>query len=165
MVAHLKCSQDQDKWIPFDHDGEDFIRLMKNWFTEVQLHGHHWVENDCQREHLSGSMSNGVVVSNTHGLIASPQNWVGNTFWCYAQYQNATNAAVDSRVAVESMTMTRTPLDTFCYPFGDQEDPADWLEVAPMGNLRLILAHALDTREAQSGYGLTQIVTQQAHPY
>jgi len=165
MVSHLKLSQDQDKWIPFDHRGDHFIWLMKDWFTEVQFARHHWVENDAQREHISGSFSSGVVVSNTHGLIASPQNWIGNTFWVYAQYQNAVNAAVDSRVEVESASRTRTPFDTFCYPFGDQDDPTDWLEVSPMGNLRLILTHALDTREGKTGYGLTQIVCQQAHPY
>lgn len=165
MVEHLKLSQDQDKWIPFDLRGEDFIRLMKNWFTEVQLHGIHWLCNQEVREHCSGSMSRGLVVSNTMRLVVAPYLWDGNTFSCFATYDDGTWTETDSRVEVESMSMTRTPFDTFCYPFGDQDDPADWLQVAPMGNLRLILTHALDTYKEQTGYGLTQIVCQQAHPY
>ncbi len=165
MVDHLKLSQDQDKWIPFDHDGADFIWLMKNWFTEVQLAGHHFMENDSQREHLAGSFSSGLVVGNARGWIVCPNNWIGNTFWAYVQQHDGVLATTTTRVEAESACRTRTPFDCFCYPFGDQEDPADWLEVGEMGNLRLILSHLLDTREGQTGYGLTQIVCQQAHPY
>lgn len=165
MVPHLKLSQDQDKWLPFDLNGDDFIRLMKNWFTEVQFYGHHWLADDEQREHLSGDLSSGVVVSGGRGLIASPQNWVGNTFFCYAQYHDGTVVTPVDRVSVTSMSMTRTPLDTFCYPFGDQGDPNDWLQTEPMGNLRLILTHALETFESAEGYGTTEVFVQQAHPY
>jgi len=164
-ITHLKLSQDQDKWIPFDHRSYEFIRLMKNWFTEVQLHGYHWIEDDAQREHLCGDQSSGLVVSSTPTWIAAVTNWLGNTAFMSACTDAGVAAAVDSRVEVWSQGMTRTPLDTFCYAFGDQEDPADWLSVTPMGNLRLILTHAAENWEGVTGYGLTQIACQQAHPY
>lgn len=61
------------------------------------------------------------------------------------------------------MGMTRTPFDTFCLPFGDQEKAADWLNVGAMGNLRLILTHGASP--AAGNYHQTEIVCQQAHPY
>ena len=165
MVTHLKLSQDQDKWIPFDLNGNDFIRLMKNWFTEVQFNSRHWMANDEQREHLSGDLSSGIVVSNALNTIVAGQNWVGNAFFAYVSTDaGAFVAPVDRRV-VQSMSMTRTPFDTFCYPFGDQGDPVDWLEVGPMGNLRLILTHAIEDFESADGYGTTEVFVQQAHPY
>ncbi len=165
MVTHLKLSQDQDKWIPFDHDGDDFIQLMKNWFTEVQFNTRHYMANDEQREHCSGDLSSGIVASNGLGLIASGQNWVGNAFFAYMRYWDGTNVTQVDRAVCQAMSMTRTPFDTFCYPFGDQDDPNDWLKVAPMGNLRLILTHAIETFESAIGYGTTEVYVQQAHPY
>ncbi len=165
MVPHLKLSQDQDKWIPFDLDGDDFIQLMKNWFTEVQFNASHWMANDEQREHLSGDLSSGIVASNGLGLIASGTNWIGNTFFAYMRYWDGTDVTTVDRASCQSMSMTRTPLDTFCYPFGDQGDPADWLQTGPMGNLRLILTHAIEAFESADGYGTTEVFVQQAHPY
>jgi len=165
MVNHLKLSQDQDKWIPFDLNGDDFIQLMKNWFTEVQFNTRHYMANDEQREHCSGDLSSGIVVSNAHGCIVSGQNWVGNAFFAYAIFHDGTNVTQVDRVVTQAMSMTRTPFDTYCYPFGDQGDPADWLQVGPMGNLRLILTHAIETFESASGYGTTEVYVQQAHPY
>ncbi|MBA7613094.1 hypothetical protein ES703_20337 [subsurface metagenome] len=165
MVAHLKLSQDQDKWIPFDHRGDDFIRLMKNWFTEVQMHGFSWVEDVAHREHLSGGLSSGAVISNTGSFFVSPNNWLGNIYHVDVRDFNGVEPAEIARIEASFHTTTRTPLDCFCYPFGDQNNAADWLQTAPMGNLRLILTHAIDTLEDSVGYGLTQIVTQQAHLY
>ena len=156
---------DQDKWIPFDHRGDDFIRLMKNWFTEVQMHGFCWVEDVAHREHLCGDLSSGVVISNTGSFFISPNNWLGNVYHADVRDFNGLEPDEAHRIEGSFHGTTRTPLDCFCYPFGDQSDPADWLQTAPMGNLRLILTHAAEDWEGVTGYGLTQIVTQQAHPY
>jgi len=164
-ITHLKLSQDQDKWIPFDLRSHDFMRLEKNWFEEVIMHGFHWVDHDCQREHLCGDMSHGQVCSSTARLVVAPTNWLGNTFFVYASDDDGTFRTTSTRAEVWSRGVTRTPLDCVCYPFGDQGDPEDWLSVAPMGNLRLILTHAAEDWEGVTGYGLTQVVSQQAHPY
>jgi len=164
-TSHLKLSQDQDKWIPFDLEGGDFARLMKNWFTEVQLHGYHYVSEDEEREHLSGAPSSGLVVAAQGSYFLSPTNWVPNTFYSEVRDFNGAEPNEAARIEAWSQSMTRTPLDCFCYPFGDQENAADWLQTAPMGNLRLLLTHAEETWEELGGFPIVQIVTQQAHPY
>ncbi|MBA7474248.1 hypothetical protein ES707_09596 [subsurface metagenome] len=171
MVNHLKLSQDQDKWIPFDLHGDDFIRLMKNWFTEVQMHGYSWVEDAPYREHLCGDLSSGVVISNTGSFFVSPSNWWGNTYQIFVRDFNGMEPAEDGRIECSFHGTTRTPLDCFCYPFGDQDNASDWLQTSPMGNLRLILTHGLNFQVpeveegSEHGLPLTQIVCQQAHPY
>ena len=164
-ITHLKLSQDQDKWIPFDLRSPDFIRLMKNWFEEVELHGYHWMENGAQREHLCGDQSNGLIISAQGSYFVSVNNWLGNTFFGELRDFNGAQPDHAHRCDIWSSGSTRTPLDCFCYPFGNQDNAADWLQVSPMGNLRLILTHAAENWEGVTGYGLTQIICQQAHPY
>lgn len=129
------------------------------------MHGYHWVEDRAWREHLCGDMSSGLVVSSMPDHIVSVTNWFGNVCNIGACGFAGNPMDEEHRIEVWSQGMTRTPLDNFCYPFGDQSDPADWLEVAPMGNLRLILYHEAEDWEGVTGYGLTQIACQQAHPY
>ena len=162
-ITHIKVSQDQDKWIPVDLNSHDFIFLMKDWFTEVQFHGKHYVEQDCLREHFGGMYAHGLLCSGQDSAIVSAHNWAGNCFEVGAEDDAGTEYDHDNRIEAWSMGMTRTPFDTFCLPFGDQEDAADWLNVGAMGNLRLILTHAANP--AAGNYHQTEIVCQQAHPY
>jgi len=161
-TQHIKLSQDQDKWIPVDHEGHDFLWLMKNWFTEVQFHGKYYM-GDCElREHFGGNYAHGLVCAGEQDRIVSVDNWAGNCFHCNVTDNNNVEKDKTDRSQVWAMGMTRTPFDCYCYPYGDQEDPADWLDVGVMGNLRLILTHDLD--EVEDWHEI-EIVCQQAHPY
>jgi len=162
-IEHIKLSQDQDKWIPVDHTCDDFIWLMKNWFTEVQFHGKYFMADDEYREHFCGDYGHGLICSATQEYQVSVRDWATNVF--IADILDATPAETlkSDRCQVWAMGMTRTPFDSMCYPFGDQEDPADWLDVGVMGNLRLILYH--NRCDVAGGYADTEIVCQQAHPY
>lgn len=151
----LKLSQDQDKWVPWRLRGNDFIFLMKDWFEEVQLHLKHSMDNGEAREHYGGNYAHGLISSGTASYIATVRDWATNCFT--ADIQDDAGANMTDGI-VWSMGMTRTPFDCWCYPFGNQDVAADWLKVAPMGNLRLILD------QQTAGY-LTQVVVQQAHPY
>ena len=162
-LTHLKLSQDQDKWIPFDLNSADFIWLMKNWFTEVQFHGKHYVEDNAIREHFGGEYAHGLVSGATATEIVTVRGWATNCFMVDAISQAAVVPDHDNRIEAWSMGMTRMPFDTYCYPFGDQQNAADWLQVSPMSNLRLILTHAADP--GAGDYHQTEIICQQAHPY
>lgn len=162
-IEHIKISQDQDKWIPVDHRCEDFIWLMKNWFTEVQFHGKHVMADNEHREHFGGNYAHGLLTAATQNRIVAVANWASNVFRIDLVDNTDTEIEKTDRAQIWSMGMTRTPFDCLCYPFGDQEDPADWLDVGVMGNLRLILTHGLDPVAGE--YADTEIVCQQAHPY
>ena len=162
-VAHLKLSQDQDKWIPFDLYGDDFIRLMTDWFTEVQTSGDHYMSHAELREHFGGWLGHGLICPGTNDYMVGLYNWTTNGFGAWVTDSAGAHPAEDARIEVYSYGMTRTPFDCFCYPFGDQQDAVDWLDVSAMGNLRLILNH--QDGGGTPTYGLTQVVCQQAHPY
>jgi len=154
----IKVSQDQDKWIPFDLFGNDFQYLMRDWFTEVDIHLKHQMDDHEWREHFQGSGGGGVVVSDDLDCIVGVVDWATNGFWC-----NLVNGAgaLQTDEPVWSWGKTRNPFDCYCYPWGNQDNAADWLQVAGMGNLRLILTEAA---VGSAGYEV-EIVCQQAHPY
>ncbi|GAI67668.1 unnamed protein product [marine sediment metagenome] len=160
---HLKLSQDQDKWIPFDLAADDFIRLMINWFPEMETAGDSCMSDLEYREHFGGWLGHGLICSGTHEVIAALRDWTTNMFRAGLADDDGTETPQDARVEVYFIGLTRTPMDCFCYPFGDQENAADWLQTGPMGNLRLILTH--QEVPLAHEYPLVQIVTQQAHPY
>jgi len=154
-VTNIKISQDEDKFIPIDIDSADFIFLMHNWFPEFALHGRGNADDNEFREHFLGEYAHGKVCGGEgdHILGASGFANDGYTLHC------VTNAGAGQTDCPHFWNAwSRTPLDTWCYPFGDQMDPDDWFQTMRVGNLRLMLT--------QGGLGYTeQVVTQQAHPY
>jgi len=154
----IKVSQDQDKWIPFDLYGNDFQYLMRDWFPEVEYHLKHCVDHGERREHFQGSGGGGVAVAGQADLIVGITDWATNTV--IFQLVNGAGAEQTGQ-QVWTYGKTRNPFDCYCYPWGDQDDPDDWLQVADMGNLRLLL-----DQDAVTGAGYdVEIVCQQAHPY
>jgi len=154
-ITRLKLSQDEDKWIPWDLNSHDFIWLMRDWFPEISWHLKHSMDDLEQREHYGGTYCQGLLTCASDGAAVSVRGWAGNCFT--ADITDITGGATTD-IEVWSKCQTRTPFDCYCYPFGDQDNAEDWLQVAPMGNLRLILT------QGTLGY-LEQIVVQQAHPY
>jgi len=156
--VRLKVSQDQDKWIPFDLYGNDFQYLMRNWFPEVEYHLKHSVDDLERREHFQGSGGGGVAVAGQRNLIVGITDWATNTVIFQLMTAAGTTA---THQQVWTYGKTRNPFDCYCYPWGDQDIASEWLQVAGMGNLRLLLEQDPITG---AGYDV-EIVCQQAHPY
>lgn len=154
-ITRLKLSQDEDKWIPWDLDSADFIFLMRDWFPEYEFHLKKQADDNEQREHYGGQYAHGMAVGGEDDDIVGISGFANNIYTLHA-ITDAGSGDTDVRHWID--TKTRTPFDCYCYPFGDQNDPADWLDVSGMGNLRLILT------QGSVGY-LEEIVVQQAHPY
>lgn len=154
-ITHIKISQDEDKWIPVDLASDDFMFLHYDWFDEMELFIRAVRDDDEDDEHFGGAYCHGVAMGEVADIIVSAVGWLDNSFIT----TGATDAGVQQDAnQISVRTFTRTPFDTFCYPFGDQMVPADWLEVSRIGNLRLILTNG------STGY-TCQIIVQQAHPY
>lgn len=155
----IKLSQDQDKWIPFDLYGNDFQYLMRDWFTEFDFHLKHNARDGERREHFQGSGGGGVGVPGSPGVILQLSDWATNTVIFGLTSDTGTTMGAQE---IWTYGKTRNPFDCYCYPFGDQDNAADWLQTAQMGNLRLILTQNYSALE--DDYQV-EIVCQQAHPY
>ena len=66
----------------------------------------------------------------------------------------------DSAAAVVDMIVSGfCPHSTFCLPFGLQDDPADWFDVAAIGSLKLSL------KAGSSASGTCEVISQQLRSY
>ena len=154
-ITRIKISQDEDKWIPVDLGSADFIYLHYDWFDEMEFDLKVRRDDDETDEHFGGQYSHGVGIGAHDDAIINLSGWANNSF--DANCHNHDGSTKDD-CSIWVRTFTRTPFDTYCYPFGDQANREDWLNVAPIGNLRLILT------QGAADY-TTQIVVQQIHPY
>jgi len=148
-------SQDEDKWVPFNLNINDFIFLMWDWFDEVDIHLRNEADDNEHREHFMDAYSFGTAVGGEDDDIVGISGFANSYYTTHAVDDTG---AGDTGVQHWVQASGVTPFSTLAYPFGDQDDPADWLNVASIGNLRLILT------QAAAGYTV-EVVTQQAHPY
>lgn len=154
-ITNLKISQDEDKWIPVDLGTADFIFLHYDWFDEMEF-DLKVVRDDLENdEHFGGQYSHGVAVGAEDDAIVNLRGWASN---CFASDCHSHDGSSQDNNQIWTRTFTRTPFDTYCYPFGDQMRREDWLKVVNIGNLRLILTMG------SAGY-TTQVWVQQIHPY
>lgn len=154
-ITNLKLSQDEDKFVPFNLSSEDFIALMHNWFDPIARYAVHEANDAATIEHFMGAEPQLVGTAAIADLI------FGITAEAGGQYtvESIDNAGVSVDPGSWKLwAVSRTPHNTYGYPFGDQSDPSDWFQVSDIGNLRLLLT------QGNAG-GTCQIVVQQAHPY
>jgi len=156
-IDRLKLSQDEDKWIPWDLNSADFSFLMRDWFPEFHWHMFKQVDDAETREHYGGQYGVCKAQSGELDLIVGLRQATDNTIQFHLR---DSGGATPTDQEVWLNTWTRTPMDCWCYPFGDQDIASEWLQVAGMGNLRLILTQVV----AGAGHEC-EIVVQQAHPY
>ena len=154
-ITNIKISQDEDKWIPVDLGSADFLFLHYDWFDEMEFNLKTCRDDTENDEHFGGQYSHGVGVSAQAGIITALRGWASN---CFTLDADTDAGASNDNNQVWVRTFTRSPFDTYCYPFGDQMVREDWLKVSTIGNLRLILT------QGAAGY-TDQIWIQQVHPY
>jgi len=154
-VTRIKISQDEDKWIPVDLLSDDFIFLMYDWFDEMEFDLKVVRDHDENDEHFGGNYCHLVAVG---GEELGVLNITGAASNCFRSVSTLATDGDKDDYQFWVRTFTRTPFDTYCYPFGDQMDREDWLKVAPIGNLRLMLTMGAADYCAQ-------IWVQQIHPY
>jgi len=154
-ITRLKLSQDEDRWIPWDLEASDFLYLMRDWFSEVGLDLGKVASDAATLEHYGGARAYVGAVAGQTDEIVGLSAALANTVTAYL-ITHAGAAVTNGKLRLN--VRTRTPFDCYCYPFGDQDDPATWLDVSGMGNLRLLLT------QGATGY-TEQIVVQQVHPY
>lgn len=155
VFDNVKFSQDEDKWIPANLDINDFLFLMWDWFKEGYINLRNQADDNETREHYFDAYSFGQAVGGEDDDIVGISGFANN---CYTLHAITDAGAGSSDVRHWVRGSGINPFSCLCYPFGDQDDPADWLSVRPMGNFRLILD------QGAADYTV-QIVTQQAHPY
>jgi len=129
LLGEVKLSEDNDKRVPFDMTGDEFIEYNHSIYPKitqlVDFHtsaGGHFV--------FAAPSSNAMhQVGNVAGVNAIQcTNFYGNRF------SVGTASATDW---VRGFLHGDLPWQSVCFPFGVQNDPNDWYKPQNIGSLRL----------------------------
>lgn len=136
--TNLKLSMDQDTYIPFDISGGDQLRMMENYYGKFFLSHHLKGDNADLFELWVGSPWNGG--GQLTGRIAG-DIWSANHFWNGQLYTTTLkhNGSATAPNYFYAQAEGVCPENTFAFPFGNQDNPADWLKAPDFGSIRLFL--------------------------
>lgn len=153
QFANMRLSEDNDKRVPFDIGYQDLIHLNAVEFGEVK----HRIT--------------GVTDGSSHPTFGAPTAWARAAVVDAQTIQGLKVGVQDGgRLTVEGAATTSRYVGTFqglapyfclCYPFGDQEDIADWYDPTRIGSLRLDLTGGSSVTSGAT----TQIILQQLRRY
>lgn len=146
-ISNLKLSMDQDAYIPFDISGGDQLRMMENHYGKFSLSQHLKGDTADLFEMWVGNPWNGG--GQLTGRIAG-DIWSANHFWNAQLY--TTTLKHDGTATAPNYFYAHAegvcPENTFAFPFGNQDDPKDWLKAPDFGSLRLFLTQGNPGGEA-----------------
>ena len=158
QLDNIKLSEDNDKKVVIDMDGEEFFRTWR----------HKW-PRQAYKMILDAVVTAKTVYNAFTYDVDIAINYDGTAFvtgqskFAVATVTNA-KIALTASVDIAAKTARITgllPLSCMCWPFGDQDDDADWYDVTRIGSLQLI-------HKSGSSVGTTpegKIVLQQARLY
>ena len=158
VIDQLKLSEDNDKKVVFDIDGEEFFRTWRRDFPRREYKM--ILDNDVTAKTIYNAFAYEVDIEISYD----------GTAFVTAQSKFAvatvTNVKIALTASVDIKAKTATiggllPLSCMCWPFGDQMDDADWYDVTRIGSLQLINKGASSVGTTPEG----KIVLQQARLY
>lgn len=156
-INNLKLSMDQDTYIPFNMGGGDVLRMMENHYGKFALSQHlKGLDGEYFELWVGNPWNGGAQISGRiKGDILS-MNHVWNAQIRLNAIKHDGSAVGDNYFHV--MAEGVCPENTLAFPFGDQNDPADWLMAQDYGSIRLYLT------QGNAG-GQASVFIQQERPY
>lgn len=156
-LKNLKLSMDQDAYVPFDMSGGDVMQMMDNHYGKFRLSQHlKGVDNEIFELWTVNSHNGDASVCGGY----SGNIFTANYFWNGAinvgmiKYDGTPSPDYYFHVTADGIC----PEHTFAFPFGDQNDPADWLKAPDYGSIRLFLTQ-------QKAAGAASVFIQQEKLY
>ena len=160
VLDNIKLSEENDKKIPFSIDGEEFYRTWAHEWPQIQYN----------------MILDAVVTTKTIFGVAAYHQMAGinieydATKFVTAQSLMAAPTFTNNKIALAASVDIAAdtasiggmiPFSVMCWPFGLQEDDADWYDVRGIGSLQLINKGASAVGATPEG----KIVLQQARLY
>ena len=134
----------EDKYRPFDIYTDDWLEWLKEWYGMWHQGMWYWIDasiagtrNPYLRGNLAASLEASVAATDI--ILTSLAN-------CEINYTNALIAAT----AIHASVAGALPFGTFAWPYGDPEDPEEWLQFASTDKSRLkVTSEAAHTPRVQ----------------
>jgi len=129
LLTDVKLSEDNDKRIPFDMTDTNWANLCAmKWGA---LYQSFWANTRGSSAYVFCAPCKGETVAALNTTDDVGVRVVGMSGGCF------TFAADVTTDIIEGVLKGFLPYFVYCYPFGDEGDPADWYDVTRVGSLRL----------------------------
>lgn len=129
LLGEVKLSEDNDKRVPFDMTGDEFIEHNHGIYPKITQQadfytsaGGHWIFAAPSSDAMQ------MIANVTAVRTLQTTNFYGNRFSC---------GTANSTDHLRGFLHGDLPWQSVCYPFGVQDDPNDWYKVENIGSLRL----------------------------
>ena len=152
-VKSVRLDEENEKRVPFDWDTEEYHRLMKGVWSQVQEQFIVWPMSDDQSYYITPSAYYNVVAGAAND-VAKPLTVTAYNTGGVVQIVNCNNSVVSA------LAMGSLPNHTIQFPFGDPNDLTSWYDIQKLGSARLRVTGG------ESGVsGAFQVVLQQLRSY
>lgn len=129
LLTDVKLSEDNDKRIPFEMTdtnwanlcGQKYGALFQNFWANAEGGSYFFYAAPCKYETVA------AINTTSAGALKA-------TTFSGGQFLFASGTTTD---VAHGILRGFLPYHTYCYPFGDENDPADWYDVTKIGSLRL----------------------------
>lgn len=151
-VTLIKLSEDQDKRVPFEIEGQEITRNLMEMYGPVEEHYYF----------ATGTSTKYIYCAPTTRVVATGAVWAAAAADAQPAFYNGDGGRLDTitdTAGSNYQVFARgwVPHCVYQIPFGDQMDPDDWYDVRGLGSLRLDITGAA----AAQGF----IFLQQLRPY
>lgn len=155
-ITKLKFTMDGDKFTPFELYTEELARLMEGWFGKM-LSSYQFTKDNSDYLALWGDMDIhcwGNTEGATPDILGFRDPWANRV-----RIQLVDNAGAAGSAESGHVTAVFTcPESTLCYPFGKQEEIADWFDAPAHKDIKLLAAQG-------DADGLSSVFLQQLRRY
>lgn len=142
LTTKAKHDLNEDKYIPFEIMSIDWMEWLKEWYGV--WHQGYWyfvvlAAAETRNPYLRGNLSASITASATatEVFLASLAN-------CQLNINSAGTGSVAMHVKADGSN----PFETFAWPYGDPDDPEEWLQIEDTDKSRLRLTHGPDAGKA-----------------
>lgn len=152
LTTKAKHDLNEDKYVPFEIEAIDWMEWLKEWYG-LWHQGYEYVftapatetRNPYLRGNLSASIESSVAACDPLLTIANCQ-------------LNMTNGHATLGTTFHAKADGSLPFETFAWPYGDPDEPEEWLKLASTDKSRLRLTHGPNA-------GLIQVFLTQLRHY
>lgn len=156
LLANIKLSEDQDKKVPFNHGTEDILRSIMA--THPQVIESYFFALDTSNRYL--------MIAPTTRVTAFGSVWAAAAVAQDEAFYDGDGGRLKT-IAAANPSNTQIlvtgwlPHGVWAIPFGNQDDPDDWYDVTPLGNLKADITAASGAASTDS----CQIFVEQVRKY
>ena len=138
LMTKAKHDLNEDKYVPFEIMAIDWMEWLKEWYG--LWHQGYWFFLPDATQVTKNPYLRGNLSASVEGIVAADDMILPTLANCELAIKTAAVGGTTPHVKADGSN----PFETFAWPYGDQDDPEEWLQIEDTDKSRLRLTHGPD---------------------